>query len=97
MNYKVINGGNTYRLITSGEATALFDAGNSNTKVYAFVDEDAAQKYNESIGEDGLGITPGMHRLQTSDDVNLYVREHFVTQFAIKVGKLGDMLLHMDD
>ena len=95
--FKVINGGNTYRMITPEEAVAILEADNSNTKDYAFVDEEMAERYNQDLEDGDIRIRPGMHRLQLNVDVEGYVREYHVKQFAIKVGNIGDILMHMDE
>lgn len=94
--YKVINGGNTYRLITPDEARALLDSPGSETHVYAIHAPEVVERYNAEFGKDGIPIKH-VERLQASCDVDLFIREFGTEQFAIRVGKIGDILLHMDE
>lgn len=94
--YRVINGGNTYRLITPDEAKALLDLPDSETHVYAIHDPDTVERYNAEIGKDGIPMKH-VERLTASSDVDLFMHDFDTRQFAIRVGKIGDILLHMDE
>lgn len=94
--YKVINGGNTYRLITPDEARAMLDVPGNTTHVYAIHAPEVVERYNAEFGKDGIPIKH-VERLTASSDVDLFIREFGTEQFAIRVGKIGDILLHMDE
>lgn len=76
--FKVINGGNTYRIVTPEEAETIMQIEKSDMKVYAI--------YENKV-----------EKLQLSCDVRLFQEEHEDVKFAIKVGGISDILLHMDE
>ncbi len=80
-NYRVINGGETYLLISENDVERLLNG-------IAGMEDSALQVF--AIYEDGR-----TDRLHLACDIKLF-KDDGVQEFGIKVGSLSSMLLHIE-
>ena len=81
-NYRVINGGETYLLISENDAERLLSG-------IAGMEDSALQVC--AIHEDGK-----TDKLQLVCDIKL-AKEQGINEFGLRVGSLSNMLLHIED